>query len=103
MERQHPTVGAGAGPSILSMAALVCGILSFVGLGPIGGVAAWIMGAMELRRIDEGSTPESGRGMAKTGMILGIVAVVLSVVIGIFAMMFYGSLVGFMWGARPAG
>ncbi len=48
-------------------------------------IPAWIIGKKELGEIDAGRSPENGRTMAKIGMWLGIVNVILSV-IAIFVM-----------------
>jgi hypothetical protein len=52
---------------------LVLGILSLVvctALGPF----AWSMGTEELRRIDAGLTPATGRGAAVAGRVCGIIS-----------------------------
>lgn len=61
----------------LSIASLVLGILAFMlpfGLGLVSGILAIVFGAIGLKRIRTGG---KGRGMAISGLILGIVAVVL--------------------------
>ncbi|MBM4088462.1 MAG: hypothetical protein FJ276_03395 [Planctomycetes bacterium] len=59
---------------------LVLGILGLVsGCLPCG-IAAWIMGSGDMKKIAAGQIPESERGMTQTGMILGIVSVVLAIV-----------------------
>ena len=66
-------------PSTNSIVALVLGIVSFLGLGILTGIPAWIIGKKELTAIDRGSASASGRTMATIGMWLGIVATVLTI------------------------
>jgi len=66
-------------PGTNSIVALVLGIVSFLGLGLLTGIPAWIVGKKELAAIDQGSASASGRTMATIGMWLGIVATVLSI------------------------
>ena len=61
-----------------------CGIL-----GLIGGIVAWMMGKKELAAIDQGTSSEAGRNMAKWGMWLGIIAVILSVLGMIISVIYY--------------
>ena len=55
---------------------LVLGIVGLVAC-PIVGVAAWIMGRGDLRKIDAGEMDREGRQLTQVGMILGIVATIL--------------------------
>lgn len=50
-------------------------VLSFVICPLVGliGIAAWVMGAHDLREMHEGRMDSDGRGQTKVGMILGIV------------------------------
>jgi len=73
------TGGAGTNAII----ALVAGILSYVFCPFILGIVAWIMGKGELSKIDRGESSEGGRTLAKIGMWLGIVNVILSVLFGL--------------------
>ena len=59
-----------------AIAALVCGILAFCGLGPIA-IAAVILGHKALRQIRR--TGEDGHGLAKAGLVLGYLALALGV------------------------
>lgn len=81
------TGGMGSGPSgsagTNAIIALVAGILSYIFCPFILGIVAWIMGKGELSKIDRGESSEAGRSMAKIGMWLGIVNVVLSVLFGL--------------------
>lgn len=73
--------GGSAGTN--AIIALVAGILSYVFCPFILGIVAWIMGKGELSKIDRGESSEAGRTMAKIGMWLGIVNVILSVLFGL--------------------
>jgi hypothetical protein len=89
--------GAGqppAGNDGMAVAALVIGILSllvawipFIGvLGAVGGIVAAILGFVARGRIKR--TGRAGRGMATGGIVTGIIAVVLGILItvGLFAL-----------------
>jgi hypothetical protein len=67
------------GASTNAIVALVLGILSLICCGCIAGIAGIIVGKGELAAINEGRSPEAGRGMAQIGMILSIIGTVLSV------------------------
>ncbi len=73
--------GGSAGTN--AIIALVAGILSYVFCPFILGIVAWIMGKGELGKIDRGESSEAGRTLAKIGMWLGIVNVILSVLFGL--------------------
>jgi hypothetical protein len=78
---------AGRRTNSLAIAALCCGVGQVVA-GPFAGIAAIILGAMSLKQIR--LTGEDGRGMATTGLVLGVVGtalflVLLVVVVAIFA------------------
>jgi Domain of unknown function (DUF4190) len=66
----------GRGTNSLAIAALCCGI-GQVFAGPIAGIPAVILGFMSLGQIAR--TGEDGRGMAITGLVLGIVGLILTV------------------------
>lgn len=57
--------------------ALVFGILSWILCGILTGIPAWIIGNIELKKISQGISPESNRGMATAGMWLGIVNTII--------------------------
>jgi hypothetical protein len=80
------------GASSNAIIALVLGILSFVGLGCLTGIPAWIVGRAEVKKIDEGQSPSSGRTLALVGMYLGIVSTVLTVVGIAVVMLFSGAI-----------
>ena len=80
-----PTMGSGntgsAGTN--SIIALVAGILSWFMCPFILGIVAWIMGKGEINKIDRGESAEAGRTMAKIGMWLGIVNIIVCVLVGL--------------------
>lgn len=80
-----PSAGMNQGGSASTNAiiALVAGILAYVMCPFILGIVAWIMGKGELGKIDRGESSEAGRTLAKIGMWLGIVNVILSVLFGL--------------------
>ena len=65
----------------LAIAALCCGIGQVVA-GPFAGIPAIVLGAMSLRQIR--LSGEDGRGMATTGLVLGVVGTILSVLVAVF-------------------
>ncbi|MFQ5928650.1 MAG: DUF4190 domain-containing protein [Acidobacteriota bacterium] len=82
-----PTVKTRAGRAT---AALVLGILGIVCcqlLGPI----AWYIGDQELKDIRRGASPAKDEGVAKAGMILGIISTVL-LALAILWIVFLGGL-----------
>lgn len=80
-----PSAGMNSGGSASTNAiiALVAGILSYVMCPFILGIVAWIMGKGELGKIDRGESSEAGRTLAKIGMWLGIINVILSILFGL--------------------
>jgi len=70
--------------------ALVLGIISIVCCAFLGPVA-WILGKQELNAIAAGTAPASGEGVAKAGMILGIIGTVL-IAFGFLWVVFWGGL-----------
>lgn len=57
---------------------LVLGILGLIVCAPLG-IASWVMGAGDLKKIKAGVMDPDGRGLTLAGMICGIVASVLLV------------------------
>lgn len=55
---------------------LILGILGLICCGILAPIA-WYMGNQELKAIREGRAPAEGEGMAKAGMILGIIGTIL--------------------------
>jgi len=74
----EPMSGAAPASSNRPVIILVLGILGVVCCGILAPVA-WIMGSSELKSIAAGAAPATGEGMAKAGMILGIIGTVLLV------------------------
>lgn len=56
--------------------ALVLGILGIVCCGLLAPIA-WYMGSKEMKAIAAGQASKAGEGLAKAGMILGIIGTVL--------------------------
>jgi hypothetical protein len=69
---------AGRRTNSLAIASLCCAIGQCIA-GPFAGVAAIVLGAMSLKQIQVSS--EDGRGMAMTGLVLGIVGLFAFVII----------------------
>lgn len=72
----EPISGAAPASSNRPTIILVLGILGVVCCGLLAPVA-WIMGSSELKAIRAGSASAAGEGLAKAGMILGIIGSVL--------------------------
>ncbi|QDY89629.1 DUF4190 domain-containing protein [Arthrobacter sp. UKPF54-2] len=69
--------GVPAAPRVLSIASLCCGIASFLGFGffLLPQLAAVVLGHLALSR------EPSGRGMAIAGLVLGYVAIAITVLV----------------------
>jgi len=80
-----PTMGSSntGSASTNSIIALVAGILSWFICPFILGIVAWIMGKGEMNKIDRGESAEAGRTMAKIGMWLGIVNIIICILVGL--------------------
>lgn len=87
-------------PGTNSIIALVLGIASFLGLGPLTGIPAWILGKNELAAINRGASSASGRTMASIGMWLGIVATVLTM-LALLALLVLGGGLYFIGNGSP--
>jgi hypothetical protein len=74
---------AGRSTNSLAIASLCCAIGQFIA-GPFAGIAAIVLGAMSLRQIQ--ASGEDGRGMAMTGLVLGIVGLILFILVIVFAL-----------------
>jgi hypothetical protein len=68
----------------LAIASLVLGLAGWLFCG-LGSVLAIILGSIALSQIRSSGGRESGQGMAKAGIILGIVFVVLTVLWIVYA------------------
>ena len=72
-----PTTEPAPPNNTLAIVSLVSGILGFLILYGIGGIAAIITGYMAKKEIKESATPQGGDGMATAGLILGYANLVL--------------------------
>ena len=80
MENQTAALPTPAASTGLATASLICGIGSIF-LGPLGGIPAVITGHLALGKIKKSGGTLQGRGLAITGLILGYVLSVLSVIV----------------------
>lgn len=71
-------------PSSRAILALIFGIMGLLSMG-LFAIPAWILGKAERKAIEQGTSPESGRGLAEAGYILGIIGVVVLVVTVVLA------------------
>ena len=67
---------------------LVLGILGLVICGPLG-IAAWVMGAGDLKQIDAGTMDPAGRSTTQAGKICGIIATILLILGAIIGVLFF--------------
>ena len=58
-------------------------------------IAAMVLGAIELKRIDKGRSPSIGRGFTRTGIILGALTIVLGIVLSFVLSLFVSGLEGY--------
>lgn len=66
---------------ILGIAGIVISWVPFVNFaGFLVSIAAIVLGAIEITRINQGKSSASGKGFAITGIVLGAVAIVLGIV-----------------------
>lgn len=76
------------GTNSLAIAALACAVGQVIA-GPFAGIAAIVLGVMSLRQIE--TSGEDGRGMAITGLVLGIIGLIIAVFLLIFIVaLFHG-------------
>ena len=70
--------------------ALVLGIASWIcSLGLLTGIPAWIIGKKEIKAIEEGRSPQSGKLMAQIGMWLGIIMTILSIIAFVIFVLYF--------------
>jgi len=80
---------------IFGIAAIVTSWVPFVNyLSLLLAIAAMVIGVVELKRIDRGTSASTGKAFTITGIILGAVAVVLGVVLSFVLKL----LIGGVWG-----
>jgi len=65
--------------STQAITSLVLGILGVICCGLLAPVA-WFIGSQEIKAIQQGTSPAAGEGLARAGMILGIIGSILLVV-----------------------
>ncbi len=66
---------------ILGIVGIVISWVPFVNFaGFLVSIAAIVLGAIEITRINQGKSSVSGKGFATTGIVLGAVAIVLGIV-----------------------
>jgi hypothetical protein len=65
--------------STQAITSLILGILSIVTCCGILAPIAWYLGNQEIKAIQEGRSPATGEGIAKAGMILGIIGTIWTV------------------------
>lgn len=58
---------------------LVLGLLGWIVLCPLFGVAAWVMGSSDLREMRGGQMDPGGRGLTQAGMILGMIQSLIAI------------------------
>ncbi|RYD59207.1 MAG: DUF4339 domain-containing protein [Verrucomicrobiaceae bacterium] len=77
----------------LAIGSMVCGILAFIGCcawyfaGPLGLVAV-ILGHIAISKIKANPVANGGKGMARTGLILGYLGLVASILLAVFTIWF---------------
>ncbi|MFQ5525009.1 MAG: hypothetical protein ACE5GX_01980 [Thermoanaerobaculia bacterium] len=74
----EPVSGSAPATSNKPTIALILGILGIICCGLLAPVA-WYIGSQELKAIAAGAAPAAGEGLAKAGMILGIIGTILLV------------------------
>lgn len=92
MSTPLPPVIPGAVPQHSSRAvvSVVVGVLGIICCGLLAPIA-WYLGNEELRNIDAGRLPESNRGLAQIGKILGIIGTIL-LVLALLWVVFFGGM-----------
>lgn len=66
------------GASGRAIATLILGILAIASMGFLTGIPAIVIGHIELKAIKLGQAPKAGEGLARVGLILGIIGTVLT-------------------------
>ena len=77
----------------LGIISLACLMVWCAPIGAILGLAAWIMGQTDLRKMKSGQMDDNGRGMTQGGWICGILGVVLNGLVTLVC----GVGIGFFW------
>lgn len=81
-----PPPSASSSRGTISLVLGILGLLCCALLGPV----AWYLGSQELKAIAAGESPATGEGVAKAGMILGIIGSVLLILGLIWVFVFGG-------------
>jgi uncharacterized protein DUF4190 len=76
--------------STQAITSLVLGILSLF-CCPLLAPVAWYLGSQEVKAVREGRSAPSGEGIAKAGMILGIIGTIWMVLVGLW-IFFWGGM-----------
>lgn len=59
-------------------------------------IAAMVLGAIELKRIDKGKSSSTGRGFTITGIILGALTIALGITISFVLKLFADGILGYL-------
>jgi len=86
-----PTGAPPQGSSGRATASLVLGILGIITCCNVLSPVAWVLGNSELRAIARGASSPQGEGVARAGMILGIIGSVM-LAFAVVWLMFLGGL-----------
>ncbi len=68
---------------------LIFGIIGLVCCLPLG-IAAWVMGGGDLKKMDAGLMDDAGRSNTNVGRILGMIATLLSILGCVIGLLFGG-------------
>lgn len=87
---QNPVVAETSGWAIFS---LIAGVLGWIGVFGLGGLAAIITGHIAKSQIREGRGRVGGDGLATAGLVLGYLNVGLAVLGGCLVLLIFGGLI----------
>jgi hypothetical protein len=82
--------------STQAITSLVLGILSLV-CCPLLAPIAWYIGNQELKAVREGRSPAAGEGIAKAGLILGIIGTLWMVLLALWIFFWGGMAILSAW------
>jgi hypothetical protein len=84
----HPGAPVWTGPkvSVMAIASLICGLLSFLCFGIVLGPVAFGLGLGARRTIAQSNGWRKGDGMAIAGIVLGIIGTILAVITMIYVL-----------------
>lgn len=77
----QPQLIAPARQNSMALTSMILGILSFLCGGLLTGIPAIIFGHIARKQFRNSAIPQSGQGMATTGLILGYIATVISLLV----------------------